>query len=73
MKTIHRDVDCEIDSDAHLRSVNALTEKIIGCAIEVHKQLGPGTLESIFENALCLEFDVVGLKISTPSRDSGRI
>ena len=33
-----------------------LTEKIIGAAIEVHKELGPGLLESIYEDALCFEF-----------------
>jgi len=33
-----------------------LTEKIIGAAIEVHKTLGPGLLESIYEEALCHEF-----------------
>ena len=32
-----------------------LTEQIIGCAIEVHKKLGPGFLESIYENAFVLE------------------
>jgi GxxExxY protein len=32
-----------------------LTEKIIGCAIEVHKKLGPGFLESIYENAFIIE------------------
>jgi GxxExxY protein len=42
--------------------VNELTEKIIGCAIEVHRQLGPGLLESIYENALCIEFDICRLK-----------
>jgi PD-(D/E)XK nuclease superfamily len=34
-----------------------LTDKIIGCAIEVHRQLGPGLLESIYEQALCIELD----------------
>jgi len=29
--------------------LNALTYKVIGCAIEVHKQPGPGLLESIYE------------------------
>jgi len=32
-----------------------LTEQIIWCAIEVHKRLGPGFLESIYENALIIE------------------
>jgi len=31
------------------------TERIIGCAIEVHKHLGPGLLESVYESALCIE------------------
>lgn len=33
-----------------------LTEKIIGAAIEVHRILGPGLMESIYEDALCHEF-----------------
>src|SRR5229473_2858239 len=32
-----------------------LTERIIGCAIEVHRQLGPGLLERSYEAALCIE------------------
>jgi len=32
-----------------------ITEQIIGCAIEVHRHLGPGLLESVYEAALCLE------------------
>ena len=39
-----------------------LTEKIIGCAIEVHRQLGPGLLESIYESALCVELEANGLR-----------
>jgi len=38
-----------------------LTEKIIGAAIEAHKILGPGLLESIYEEALCYEFDLRGI------------
>jgi GxxExxY protein len=39
-----------------------LTEKIIGCAIEVHRQLGPGLLEATYESALCVEFGIREIK-----------
>ena len=39
-----------------------LTERIIGCAIEVHRTLGPGLLESTHEAALAIEFEAAGLK-----------
>ena len=35
-----------------------LTERIIGCALEVHKRLGPGLLENVYESALCIELSV---------------
>ena len=38
--------------------INELTSKIIGAAIEVHKNLGPGLLESAYEECLCYELDV---------------
>lgn len=41
---------------------NAITGKIIGCAIEVHRTLGPGLLEPTYDGAMCVEFDCVGLK-----------
>jgi GxxExxY protein len=34
---------------------NAITRQIIGAAIEVHRQLGPGLLESAYEECLCHE------------------
>lgn len=37
---------------------DTLTEKIIGAAIEVHRILGPGLLESIYEEALCMEMNL---------------
>jgi GxxExxY protein len=40
-----------------------LTDKIIGCAIEVHKRLGPGFLESIYENAFILELERQNLQV----------
>jgi GxxExxY protein len=39
-----------------------LTEKILGAAIEVHKALGPGLLESAYEECLCHEFNLRGLR-----------
>ena len=35
-----------------------ITERIISCAIEVHKTLGPGLLESVYEEALECEFEL---------------
>lgn len=40
-----------------------LTEQIIGAAIEVHRCLGPGFIESIYENALAIELNKRNLKI----------
>ena len=37
--------------------MDKITHSIIGAAIEVHKILGPGLLESIYEEALCKEFE----------------
>ena len=42
----HRDTETQRD---------ALTEQIIGAAIEVHRALGPGLLESAYEECLCIE------------------
>ena len=41
--------------------INQITEKIIGCAIEVHKFLGPGLLESAYEECLYYELKNCGL------------
>lgn len=41
--------------------INQITEKIIGCAIEVHKHLGPGLLESAYEECLVYELRKAGL------------
>jgi len=40
---------------------NDLSKKIIGCAIEVHKQLGPGLLESAYQECLYYELKQAGL------------
>ncbi len=48
---------------AEIRAVieNVLTDQIIGCAIEVHRNLGPGLLESVYEECLCYELSQLGL------------
>jgi len=38
-----------------------LTQKVIGCAIEVHKELGPGLLESSYESCLLYELNQAGI------------
>jgi GxxExxY protein len=40
-----------------------LTERIIGAAIEVHRVLGPGLLEAIYEEALCVELELRGVRV----------
>ena len=38
-----------------------LTKRIIGCALEVHRRLGPGLLENVYESALCIELKTQGI------------
>lgn len=38
-----------------------LTDRILGCAIEVHRTLGPGLLESAYEECLCYELAQAGI------------
>ena len=45
------------------KELNSLTEKIIGAAIEVHRHLGPGLLESAYETCLAYELEQLGLKV----------
>ncbi len=42
-----------------------LTEKVIGCAIEVHRILGPGLLESAYQHCLLLELRNQGLTVES--------
>jgi GxxExxY protein len=46
-----------------LAELNRLTEKIIGAAIEVHRHLGPGLLESAYETCLTYELEQLGLTV----------
>lgn len=42
---------------------NELSYKIIGVALELHKQIGPGLLESAYENALAFDLREIGLNV----------
>lgn len=44
-----------------MKDLNTLTSAIIGCGIEVHRRLGPGLLEAIYEAAMCVELEFMGL------------
>jgi GxxExxY protein len=42
--------------------VNELTYKVLGCAIEVHKHVGPGLIESVYEKCFVRELAIRGLQ-----------
>jgi GxxExxY protein len=42
---------------AETQRENQITETVIGCAIEIHRTLGPGLLESAYEECLCYELN----------------
>ncbi|HAD03932.1 MAG: hypothetical protein A2091_05010 [Desulfuromonadales bacterium GWD2_61_12] len=46
-----------------MQDLNLLSEQIIGGAIEVHRVLGPGLLESLYEKALCYELEKRNLSV----------
>ena len=54
---------------------NALTDRIIGAAIEVHRHLGPGLLETAYQECLCYELSQQGLRfeqeVALPVRYKG--
>jgi len=43
-------------------NINELSNKVIGAAIEVHKEIGPGLLESAYEECLCHELKLRNIK-----------
>jgi GxxExxY protein len=48
--------------DAETQSFNEITEQVIGACIEIHRQLGPGLLESAYEECLCFELSQRGIR-----------
>ena len=57
--------------------INNLTSQIIGAAIEVHRALGPGLLEPLYEAALCIELEERGMsyarQLRLPAYYKGRL
>ncbi|HCW77255.1 MAG TPA: GxxExxY protein, partial [Candidatus Marinimicrobia bacterium] len=41
-----------------------LSYKVVGCAMEVHKELGPGFLESVYEAAMVVELEKQGIQFA---------
>lgn len=50
------------DTEAQRRRLNELSNRVIGLCIEVHRELGPGLLESAYEEALAYELSQAGLR-----------
>ena len=48
--------------------LEAIIHRIIGCAIEVHRQLGPGLLEGVYEDAMTVELELQGLSFNRQHR-----
>jgi GxxExxY protein len=49
-------------------SINDLCFKIVGCAIRVHQVLGPGLLESIYEECMLMEMEKLSLRVERQLR-----
>ena len=45
-----------------MMDINELSYKVIGCAYDVHKILGPGLLESTYEKCLCFELEKLNIR-----------
>ncbi len=50
-----------------------LTHRLIGAAIEVHRLLGPGLLESTYEECLCLELSLLDIPFEPPGTAADRL
>ena len=69
-------VEADLNSrDTETQRINQITRLIIGAAIEVHRELGPGLLESAYHQCLCHELHLRGLrfeyKVPLPVRYKG--
>lgn len=55
----------KITNETYFNELNKISEKVIGCAIKVHKEIGPGLLEKVYETCLVHELRKKGLKCDT--------
>jgi GxxExxY protein len=69
-------VDRNLPSKSPSMQDDPLTRKIIACAIEVHKKLGPGLLEKLYKEAMMIELELNGLRaqknVQTPVEYKGK-
>ena len=62
----HKDTKTQsVISTEEYHRLQELSKTIIGAAIEVHRELGPGLLESVYEECLRVELEAQGLKVNT--------
>src|SRR5687768_803834 len=63
------------DTEARRKALNDLSRRVIGLCIEVHRELGPGLLESAYEEALSFELTNAGIaskrQLETPLKYKG--
>jgi GxxExxY protein len=55
--------ECAEDAEGRRVNLNEISRSIIGAAVEVHRTLGPGLLESVYEEALALELSLRALDV----------
>jgi GxxExxY protein len=60
-KSTENTKDHEVHGDTVVLQHRGLTERVIGLAIEVHRTIGPGLLESVYTACLCLELEHAGI------------
>ena len=56
------------NDNAELDAINKVTERIIGCAIEVHRVLRCGLFEAVYQAAMAIEFESTGLQFQREVR-----
>ena len=78
-QTEHRGTEAQrpTEEDLLLGAAFARSKKVIGCVIEVHRVLGPGLLESAYEQALCHELSLQAIEfrkqVDLPVVDKGHV